>query len=239
MLDRSVPLTIQVQQKLRGSLDAARVQGYLDALRREVLDHFGRSLVVTAKRSMRVRKKPSPPGTPPSVHDTSGGIKNLIEWSFAPNGQGIIAGPKIKPRSSMAQRTNEFGGAARVRNPRRWVRGRPVVRTIGSGGEIRIGGKFCPTTKPIPAIKLPGGQELAAKYGTIVGIPVTYARIRTAGEAARANAILEELYGPLTYPAQYPPRPYMRPAFAKTTTNLPKFIQQAANKVARRLSRAV
>ena len=94
---------------------------------------------------------------------------------------------------------HEFGGTVMVRNKHR------RVRKIGSGGEIRIGGRACRTTKPV------------------MGRQVTYARLRTGAQVARANELNEALYGPASYMATYAPRPFMGPALAVAAPSLPKF----------------
>lgn len=66
------------------------------------------------------------------------------------------------------------------------------LRKIGSGGEIRVEGKR-----------------------------VTYARIRTEAQAARANKLNEQLYGPLKFgPARIAKRPFMHPALTERVPKL-------------------
>ena len=96
---------------------------------------------------------------------------------------------------------HEFGGRVVLKNPRR------RARKVGSGGEIRIGGRACRTTKPV--------QD---RHGSTVH--VTYVRLRTAAQVARANDLNEALYGPASYMATYAPRPYMGPALAAVQPGL-------------------
>jgi hypothetical protein len=67
-------------------------------------------------------------------------------------------------------------------------------------------------------------------HGRIV--QVTYARLRTADQAARANRLNEELYGPASYMATYPPRPYMGPALATVQPSLSRLWATSVRRVA-------
>jgi len=95
-----------------------------------------------------------------------------------------------------------------LKNPRR------RVRKVGSGGEIRLGGRPCRTTRPV-----------LDRHGATV--QVTYARLRTGAQVARANRLNEQLYGPALYMATYPPRPFMGPALADVEPGLARLWLQS------------
>jgi hypothetical protein len=92
-------------------------------------------------------------------------------------------------------------------------------REVGQGGEVRVGGRPSRTTKPV--------QD---RRGNVVW--VTYARLRSAAQAARANRLNEELYGPASYMATYPPRPYMGPALAAVRPSLSHLWATSVRRVA-------
>jgi hypothetical protein len=115
----------------------------------------------------------------------------------------VVIGPVRLSSRVNVPALHEFGGRVFLRNKRR------VVRKIGSGGEIRIGGRAGRTTKPT-----------VDRHGNTV--MVTYARLRTAAQVARANRLNEAVYGPATYTANYKPRPFMGPALAAAQPSLPK-----------------
>lgn len=154
-----------------------------------------------AQRSMRKRKKPSPPGQPPSVH--SGGLKKGIVFSVDTAKSSVVVGAlKVEKVNGRRIYTNElkpvpatleYGGTLPERkNPRR------RIRKIGTGGEVRIG-----KDKNSKIVK-----DLHGKKRSVVFI-----KIKTAAQAARANQLNEELYGPEKLKSEHvDARPYMRPA---------------------------
>lgn len=71
------------------------------------------------RRLIRRKKGPSPPGTPPHTHASSGGIKNLIFFEWDPLTKTAIVGPALSSGSSgnpspVPEVLNE-GGRTRVR----------------------------------------------------------------------------------------------------------------------------
>jgi hypothetical protein len=122
-----------------------------------------------------------------------------------PATRSVVIGPNLMPgRPYNLPHLHEFGGAAMVRNKRH------RVRKIGDGGEIRIGGR--------PGRTSHFGYDRAGR-----AVMVTYARLRSADQVARANQLNESLYGPASYMATYPARPFMGPALAVAQPSLPKF----------------
>lgn len=117
----------------------------------------------------------------------------------------MVIGPERRPSPVNVQALHEYGGTQTVKNLRR------RRRKIGSGGEIRVGGRESYTTKPIVDYR-------------DNDVDVTYVRLRTAKQVARSNRINRDLYGPAgSYTVTYPPRPFMGPALAATLPSLPKF----------------
>lgn len=175
-----------------------------------VLSQAGAFIRRTAKGKIRYAKGPSKPGSPPHGHRGRYGkspLRELIYFAYDPSTNSVVVGPTPFQGAAIAPRVLELGGSVAARkNPMR------RFRTIGSGGEIRIGGRSCKTTKR-----------------NRLGRMVTYAQIRTQAQADRANQIQEELYGPETIgPQRIEPRPYMGPSLEE---NLPKLPPLWANSV--------
>lgn len=158
-----------------------------------------------AQRSMGKRKRASLPGQPPSSH--KGFLKQLILFSLDPQTRSVVIGPTPYRGPAEVPGILEHGGAGRrVRNSRR------IKRLVGKSGEIRLGGRPCGNSKVSK-----GGPH--SPMGSVL---VTYARLRTAAQAARANDLNEQLYGPATVPApRIAARPYMGPALVAEAPNFP------------------
>jgi len=200
-------------------LDRERVRKFIGARTADALSKAGALVRTIARRSMRYvtslaaqqrqvaageRKRltgepsPSSPGSPPHAVRPHPWIREFLYYAYDPAAGSVIIGPvRLSSRINVPS-LHEFGGTVMVRNKHR------RVRKIGSGGEIRIGGRACRTTKPV------------------MGRQVTYARLRTGAQVARANELNEALYGPASYMATYAPRPFMGPALAVAAPSLPK-----------------
>jgi hypothetical protein len=94
----------------------------VDTATRNVFSKFGAYVRTRARSSIRKRKKPSAPGSPPSSH--AGTLRGFIYFGYDPNTRSVIVGP---------EKTNQvfFNGD-----------GRPVTGTVPEvleyGGEVRI-----------------------------------------------------------------------------------------------------
>ncbi|MCE9618428.1 MAG: hypothetical protein K8R92_00780 [Planctomycetes bacterium] len=171
---------------------------------------------IIAKRLIRKRKKVSLPGQPPSSH--KGQLRNLMRFDFDTQSGSVVVGPEYW--SQAAQRhvpqTLEFGGPATGKDRRR-------VRKIGDGGEMRVssgrfagpgrgkGGRFTGRGKTTKAVNTTGGKV----------VQVTYMKIKTAAQAARATAINADLFRPGKKTVA--PRPFMGPALKFATPALPDY----------------
>lgn len=71
--------------------DREAVTSKVDAATRNVLSKFGAFVRRTAKGSIRNRKKPAPPGSPPSSH--TGLLKKFIFFGFDPDRRSVVIGP--------------------------------------------------------------------------------------------------------------------------------------------------
>lgn len=114
---------------------------------RKALSKAGAFIRTRARSSLRRRKKPSPPGSPPSVHsrDSVATLKNIL-FAFGPHEQSLIVGPvKLNQReqdwitmgATTVPQIHEFGAVVNIhemsrnkgktwwrrdkrRNPRPW-----------------------------------------------------------------------------------------------------------------------
>jgi hypothetical protein len=107
----------------------------IDALGKAVvknLSKFGVFVRQAARSSIRKRKRPSAPGSPPSSH--IGTLKRLIFFAFDPQTKSVVIGPEALGTSvSGAPEVLEHGGQMRTR-PRR-------ARKIGRRGPIALEGR--------------------------------------------------------------------------------------------------
>jgi hypothetical protein len=206
----------------------------MDRVTREALAKAGAQVRMIARRSMRYvtslsvrarelaegkRKRlgkattPSPPGTPPRAVRPHPWIRQFLFYAYDPRAGSVVVGPVGFQTRVNVPALHEYGGRVFIRNRRR------RFREVGQGGEVRVGGRPGRTTKPV--------QD---RHGRIV--QVTYARLRTGDQAARANRLNEELYGPASYMATYPPRPYMGPALAAVQPGLSRLWATSVRRVA-------
>lgn len=117
--------------------DGSRFKFLNDPYLRARIDHgvllalgkWGAYVRRTARQSMRKRKKPAPPGMPPSVRE--GSVKRLIHFWYDTKTNTVVVGPEIRPRPTGAPNTLEFGG--------RVYKGPNIHKTfkIGDFGPIR------------------------------------------------------------------------------------------------------
>ena len=206
-------------------LDREKVRSFLGTRTADALSKAGALVRTIARRSMRYvtsqgekqrqiergeRKRltgeaaPSAPGQPPHAVRPHPWIREFLYYGYDPGLASVVIGPvRLSSRVNVPS-LHEFGGAVMVKNKRR------RVRKIGCGGEIRIGGR-------------PGRTSHFAYDRYDHPVMVTYARLRTGAQVARANELNEALYGPASYMATYAPRPFMGPALAVAAPSLPKF----------------
>jgi len=71
--------------------DRQAVISKVDAATRRVLSKFGAFVRRSAKSSIRKRKRPAPPGQPPSSH--TGLLKKFIFFGYDPARQSVVIGP--------------------------------------------------------------------------------------------------------------------------------------------------
>ncbi len=93
--------------------DRQAVQSATDRASRKVLSRFGAFVRTTARNSIRRRKKPAPPGQPPSSH--MGHLKRLIFFSYDPGKRNVVIGPTPLRSVAEAPPLLEYGGATTLK----------------------------------------------------------------------------------------------------------------------------
>jgi len=92
----------------------------LDAMR-------GAIATSTARHSIRPRKKPSPPGSPPSSH--TGLLKKFIYFGYDPSKRSVVIGPvRLSERGrGEAPHLLEYGGPRKVGKKVAFYKARPFM----------------------------------------------------------------------------------------------------------------
>lgn len=86
------------------------VTSRVDPAKRKVLSKFGAFTATRAKRSIRQRKKTSPPGKPPHSH--TGLLRRFIFFAYEPNRESVVIGPALlnRRKNGRALELLEYGG---------------------------------------------------------------------------------------------------------------------------------
>jgi hypothetical protein len=176
---------------------ARRSMKYVTSLRQQA------RLIDAGKRSRMTPVAPSAPGTPPHAVRPHPWIREFLYYAYDPGRGSVVIGPMRLNSRTNVPALHEAGGTVTIRTRHR------MVRRVGGSGELRVGGRPCRTTKMTDR---PGRAAVA----------VTYGRMRTPAQAARANYLNEELYGAMYRVATYLPRPFMGPALQVASPSLPK-----------------
>jgi hypothetical protein len=93
--------------------DTDRVKRAADTATRKNLSKAGAFIRTTAKHSIRQRKKPSPPGQPPSSH--SGLLRRFIFFGYDAKRQTVVVGPmRLNQKIGTAPEALEHGGTSEV-----------------------------------------------------------------------------------------------------------------------------
>ncbi|MEM9825093.1 MAG: hypothetical protein AAF958_00815 [Planctomycetota bacterium] len=170
------------------------------------LRHAGASIRVIASRSVRRRKKPSAPGSPP--HTRTGHLKRALRFDVHRDGKSVVIGP-VNKYSKTIWHLHEFGGTSRPR--RRKLKVRRYRR--GEFGPMRKG--------RIDRKRLASGRVRTYRYAD------QYQRVRLVSgrQVNRANQIAKQearrRQDEAMKPRRFEKRPLMGPALQKATPRLP------------------
>lgn len=129
--------------------DADGVKNQVDASIRRGMMRLGASTRLRAQRSIRKRKKSSPPGQPPSSHE--GSLRRLIFFSYDPGSKSVVIGP-VPFKQGEAPSLLEYGGTvvrlvrtSRVRGRKATPRQKAAFIRLAKAGRI--------TRKELPVIE--------------------------------------------------------------------------------------
>ena len=94
--------------------DSKKVVRSVDRATRRVLSRFGAFVRRTARQSIRKRKKPSAPGSPPSSH--IGLLKKFIWFGYEPDKRSVVIGPARLSQQDRGEAPSflEYGGIAKI-----------------------------------------------------------------------------------------------------------------------------
>ncbi|MHB1158233.1 MAG: hypothetical protein ACYC26_15520 [Phycisphaerales bacterium] len=108
--------------------DKPAVIGKVDRATRKVLSKFGAFVRTTARHSIRPRKKPSPPGSPPSSH--TGLLKKFIYFGYDPSKRSVVIGPVRLSEQGRGEAPHllEYGGVWRIGKKVAHYSPRPFMR---------------------------------------------------------------------------------------------------------------
>jgi hypothetical protein len=181
--------------------DQPAVVAMLSAETRKNLLKWGRYARGAARKLPKRRTRASRPGeTPtkwvprrrpssdPAPRKRGAASLDMVLFGFEPP-WSVVFGPVGVGNSPTVPNRLQFGNAARRRNSRRKRRG------LGHGAEIRLNGPKARTTRRV----------LETRNGHAW---VTYIKLRTGPQVARANRLNAELYGPFLY-GPIKPRPWV------------------------------
>lgn len=112
--------------------DRHAVISKMDTATRKVLSKFGAFVRRSAKSSIRKRKKPAPPGSPPSSH--TGLLKKFIFFGYDPDARSVVIGPTRLNQKGRGEAPPilEYGGKAtlvrRGKKKRTTYKARPYMQ---------------------------------------------------------------------------------------------------------------
>lgn len=112
-----------------GFFDRPKVLGIAGEASVKVLSRQGALVWKIARRSIRKRKKPSQPGSPPSSH--VGLLKDMMFFSYDDSSRSVVIGPVLINKPTGAPRTLEFGGDTEIEEHKfRYRGGKRVYLTV-------------------------------------------------------------------------------------------------------------
>jgi hypothetical protein len=208
--------------------DRAKVLATVGEATTYYLGASGALVRTIAQRSMRYRSPRSvayaPAGSPPKAVRNHPWIRDYTMFAFDERTRSVVIGPVLLAGGRVnVPALHERGGSVWVRNPRR------RVLKVGHVAPFRLAERGDRVT----ALVVPGRMGRVAARGTV---RVALVRLGTGAQVRRAEDLAEKLYGPYTYRADYPPRPYMVPALEKAAPGLARIWAEAFGRAPRRVA---
>jgi len=119
-----------IQVTVRTQFDKTKLKKKVETATFTSLRHAGGAIGKTARFSIRRRKKPSRPGSPP--HTQTGMLRRVIRYEVTNNKTNVIIGP-VNEVAGRLWNLHEFGGVATKRRKLKQHRFR-----VGEHGPIRV-----------------------------------------------------------------------------------------------------
>lgn len=191
-------------------LDSKKINRYISAKQRRVLNRAGAYARTVAKRSIKARKGNARAGEPPHSH--TGLLKNFIFYSYDPRTKSVVVGPQqIAAGTAGALRALEHGGQVR---PKQYKREKPRV---GGFGIVEILGEAnWYNGKTVKGTVRAFGKVYKVRYGHIYNTAV----LRRCEDNDR------KIFGD-GGPVTVKPRPFMAPSLQVTIKELARFFEQS------------
>ena len=193
-----------VRIRTRTNFNQRAVKARVDDATFRSLGHAGGAIRLTAVRSIRKRKRPSRPGTPP--HTPTGHLKRVVRYKVDKDREEVVIGA-VNEYSRTIWGLHEFGGSVR---PKPHLLKRHKFK-VGEHGPIRRSGAM--------------QRNSAGRY---VRRSNKFARVllTTEAQARRATRIVEEENAMRIADSKrvrhYPKRPFMGPALENQRSRLPR-----------------
>lgn len=194
-----------VRIRAHSRFDQKRLKKKVDEGTFRSLGHAGAAIRLTARRSIRRRKKPSSPGSPPNT--PTGHLKRVLRYDVDQENAEVVIGP-VNEYSRTIWNLHEFGGSVR-----------PKPRLLKSH-TFRVG-EYGPIRR--------SGAMLRDRRGLFLRRSNQFARvqIRSEAQARRATRIVKEeneyRMADARKRRRYPERPFMGPALESQRSRLPRF----------------
>jgi hypothetical protein len=139
----------QLAMQAFARFDSPEVIRRVDRARRRALARSGALVRTIARRSIRRRRKASPPGQPPSTH--TGALKGTIRFGYDAVKDTVVIGPMPPRQDADLWELHEHGGRARLRPFRhRHTRRRTLARRRPPGDFEAAGPAFTVEYEPRP-----------------------------------------------------------------------------------------
>lgn len=179
----------------------------------KTLARMGAYVQGIAKRLIKRRKKKSLPGNPP--HTQTGVLKKSILFALTGDKQTALIGPAANWIGKIGA-LHEFGGSKRVKVPQKMFM---RELKIGEGGPL--------SSRKFQGKKIPVGEQyLTDPYD---GSPIVFAKIRTQKQLEHSRRLQKRLackYS-VVRTANYPARPFMRPALDIAVKGFPAMLRKS------------
>ncbi len=208
----------------RTFFDRKAVRDAIDRARHRALSQSAALVWKVSRRSMRYRRwrpdmKGAPPGSPPFARTGRGSrdalVRRALDFGFDTATRSAVVGPvRLGTGATGAPANLEFGGTVRSRGARK-------PRKVGDWGEVRVSAGSTGRDRKGRYTSLGGRSSKLVRSSSGQRVRVTYGRIRTSAQAARANRIADSLFRPVASGVRIAPRPFMAPALRTAAPYMP------------------